>query len=149
MSKLLYTSCTSSFSSIASTMRSTFFASSADVIGTTLSDTIGASADSTTNPASSSVDRRSNALDASVVTLQLPPSSVTSSAPASRAASSSASSSAPPSTMTIPRRANCQLTAPGSASDPPRRVNTPLISEPVRLRLSVSTSMSRATPPGA
>ena len=50
---------------------------------------------------------------------------------------------------TTPLRSNCQATAPGSAIEPPLLVNTVRISEPVRLRLSVSTSMSTATPPGA
>ena len=42
--------------------------------------------------------------------------------------------------MITPLRSNCQLTAPGSASEPPLRVKTFLTSEPVRLRLSVSVS---------
>ena len=54
-----------------------------------------------------------------------------------------------PSTRMTPRRSNCQATAPGSASDPPLRLKIVLISAPVRLRLSVSTSTSRATPFGA
>ena len=47
MSKFEYTSWTSSLSSIASMMRSTFLASSTDVTGTRFSDTIGVSADIT------------------------------------------------------------------------------------------------------
>ena len=64
-----------------------------------------------------------------------------SSAPASTAASMRSSSVAAVVVDVItPLRSNCHATAPGSASDPPLRVNTFLISEPVRLRLSVSTS---------
>ena len=51
--------------------------------------------------------------------------------------------------MITPLRSNCHATAPGSASEPPLRVNTFLISAPVRLRLSVSVSTSTATPFGA
>ena len=37
----------------------------------------------------------------------------------------------------MPLRSNCHATAPGSASEPPLRLKMFLISEPVRLRLSV------------
>ena len=49
----------------------------------------------------------------------------------------------------MPLRSNCQATAPGSAIEPPNLVKMLRTSAPVRLRLSVSTSMSTATPPGA
>ena len=48
-----------------------------------------------------------------------------------------------------PWRLNCQPTAPGSAIDPPIFVKTERMSALVRLRLSVNTSISNATPPGA
>ena len=149
MSALLYTSCTSSLSSSASTIRKTVRASSAAAIGTRLSETSGVSAESIVNPASSSAWRTSYTADGSVVTVHESPSRATSSAPASMAASIRSSSPAEPSTSMTPRRLNCQLTDPGSASEPPSLLNTPRTSAPVRLRLSVSTSISRATPPGA
>ena len=49
----------------------------------------------------------------------------------------------------MPLRSNCHDTAPGSANDPPLRLNTFLISEPVRFRLSVRHCTMTATPPGA
>ena len=76
------------------------------------------------------------------------PSFDTSSAPASSAAIITLSSSPPVTTIT-PRLANCQPTAPGSAIEPPSLEKMLRTSAPVRLRLSVSTSMSSATPPGA
>ena len=48
-----------------------------------------------------------------------------------------------------PLRSNCHATAPGSAIEPPIFEKMVRTSAPVRLRLSVSTSMSTATPPGA
>jgi hypothetical protein len=59
------------------------------------------------------------------------------------------SSSTDRGTETMPLRSNCQATAPGSATDPPFFFMTDRTSEPMRLRLSVSTSMSSATPLGA
>ena len=58
MSKLAKTSCTSSLSSSASTIRSTLLAPPRrSVIGTRFSDTIGVSADSIVKPAASSASR--------------------------------------------------------------------------------------------
>ena len=51
-------------------------------------------------------------------------------------------------TTISPLRSNCQATAPGSAIDPPRLEKMLRRSEPVRFRLSVSTSISTATPAG-
>ncbi len=48
----------------------------------------------------------------------------------------------------MPLRSNCHATAPGSASEPPRFEKMVRTSLPVRLRLSVSTSTSMATPWG-
>ena len=81
------------------------------------------------------------------MTRQPSPSADTSSAPASSAAI--ITSSSPPTAMMTPLRLNCQPTAPGSANDPPSFENTLRTSALVRLRLSVSTSMSSPTPPGA
>ena len=72
-----------------------------------------------------------------------------SSAPASRAASITSSSLTDPGTVMMPLRSNCQATAPGSAMDPPFFLSAVRTSEPVRLRLSVSTSIRMATPWGA
>ena len=78
--------------------------------------------------------------EGSQVSRQVSPSSAKSSPPASRAAIISSSSSTDRSKITTPLRSNCQATAPGSASDPPLRVNSARTSELVRLRLSVSVS---------
>jgi hypothetical protein len=51
--------------------------------------------------------------------------------------------------ITTPLRLNCQLTAPGSAIDPPFFVKMVRTSAPVRLRLSDNTSTITATPFGA
>ena len=76
-----------------------------------------------------------------VVTCHESPWSSMSSAPASSAASIRSSSvAADLSRMITPLRSNCQLTAPGSASEPPLRENAFFTSEPVRFRLSVSVS---------
>ncbi len=48
-----------------------------------------------------------------------------------------------------PLRSNCQLTAPGSAMEPPFLLKRLRISAPVRLRLSVRHSTITATPAGA
>ena len=82
------------------------------------------------------------------------PLSMMSSAPASTAVSirsSSVTVFAPCffGTATTPRRANCHATAPGSAMLPPFFENAVRTSEPERLRLSVDTCTSRATPAGA
>ena len=52
-------------------------------------------------------------------------------------------------TVTTPLRSNCQATAPGSAIEPPFFLSAVRMSEPLRLRLSVSTSIRMATPLGA
>ena len=59
------------------------------------------------------------------------------------------SSSTERGTLMTPLRSNCQATAPGSAIEPPAFFMTERISAPMRLRLSVRTSMSTATPFGA
>ena len=97
-------------------------------------------ADMKAMPVSARVSRMIERSEGSQVSRQVSPSSAKSSPPASRAASISSSSSTVRSKMTTPLRSNCQATAPGSASDPPLRVNSARTSELVRLRLSVSVS---------
>src|SRR5215207_7859311 len=149
MSKLACTAWTSSCSSRASTSRSTFFADSVDSSGIVACGTIARSTDSTAMPASSRAVRTACRSDGGVVTRQASPSSVMSSAPASRAVSISSSSSVARATRMWPFRSNCQATAPGSAIEPPFFEKALRTSDPVRFRLSVSTSTSTATPPGA
>ena len=107
------------------------------------------SADVTVSPAPSSAARTSSICPGSHRMRQSSPSRLTSSAPASRAAIITSSSPAEPGSTTTPRRLNCHDTAPGSAIDPPVLEKIERMSEPVRLRLSVSTSTMIATPPGA
>ena len=128
-------------------MRSTFFASSTSVTSIVVDDTMVDSADSTATFAATNASRTSYSSDGSQVIFQNSPSAATSSAPASRAAI--ITSSSPPLARMTPLRLNCQLTAPGSANEPPSFENTLRTSALDRLRLSVSTSMSSATPPGA
>lgn len=112
-------------------------------------ETIVLSADWTATPEASSASFTSHTAEGSVRTFHEPPSRSTSSAPASSAAVMTASSSADPSTRITPRRLNCQPTAPGSAIAPPNFVNALRTSDAVRFLLSVRTSISIATPPGA
>ena len=65
------------------------------------------------------------------------------------ATSSTRSSSNVRGTDTTPLRSNCQLTAPGSAIDPPFLEKMLRISAPVRFRLSERHSTMTATPSGA
>ena len=100
-------------------------------------------------PASSSALRTACSWVGGVTTRHVSPSSTMSSAPASRAVSMRSSSSTDRGTTIWPLRSNCQATAPGSANDPPLRVNVLRTSAPVRFRLSVSASTMTATPLGA
>ncbi len=82
------------------------------------------------------------------MTIQNSPLSERFSAPPSMAISMTLSSSWSRGTLTMPLRSNCQPTAPGSAMLPPFLLKRLRISEPVRLRLSLSVSTMIATPAG-
>src|SRR5207253_2861644 len=145
MSKLENTSWTSSFSSSASIRRRIFFAVLSSSTSTVVFGTIVSSALSTVKPAPSTASRTLDSESGAAVIWNVEPSSSTSSAPPSAAASISSSSSTPSeSTSTIPRRSNCQATAPDAPRLPSCFENAERTSEAVRLRLSVSASTRRA-----
>ena len=101
------------------------------------------------SPASSRAARTAIRSAGSLVTTHRSSSSERSSPPASIATSRTRSSSWARGRGTAPLRSNCQLTAPGSAIDPPFLEKRLRISAPVRLRLSVRHSTITATPSGA
>ena len=103
----------------------------------------------TSDPADLMAVRTAIKSDGSLVTSHRSSSSVRSSPPASMATSRMRSSSNVRGTAMMPFRSNCQLTAPGSAMEPPFLENRLRISAPVRLRLSERHSTMTATPSGA
>ena len=124
-------------------------ASASEATSTVEVGTMVSSAAPGSRPASSSAVCTAASSAGALVTVQWSPSSARSSAPASITTSSTRSSSKVRGTVITPLRSNCQLTAPGSAIDPPFLLKTLRTSAPVRLRLSDRHSTITATPSGA